>query len=294
MKVGLIGFGKMGSQIAQRLIASRHQVVTLVRHAHSQRAAKKVGAQTASDYGNFVAQLGKKPIVWLTVPADQVDNVLTELLTRLPKKSIIIDGGNSDYRLTLRRAKLCKARAIDLVDAGISGGIHGLKNGFSIMIGGALGAFKKTEPLFKVLAQKQGYAHFGPSGAGHYVKMVHNAVEYGMMESYAEGYQLLKAGKYKQLDLAKVAQVWQHGSVVVSWLNSLNAGIFKANPRLKGIDGYVAESGEARWALETAKQHKIDTPAIRAAMAVRLASQSGKVSFATKLLAAMRNAFGGH
>ena len=182
-----------------------------------------------------------------------------------------------------------------LLDVGTSGGVWGYKNGFSMMAGGDKTVFSSIEPALKTLAQPSGaYDHFGSSGSGHYVKMVHNAIEYGMMESLAEGYRMLKEGAYENIDLAAAGEVWQHGSVVTSWLNELSQSALSENPELKGIDGFVAESGEARWTLETAKEMGIPLPAIQTAFDVRLASQKGETNFATKLLAAMRNKFGGH
>jgi 6-phosphogluconate dehydrogenase len=182
-----------------------------------------------------------------------------------------------------------------LLDVGTSGGIWGYENGFSMMAGGDEASFRTIEPALKTLAQPSGaYQHFGPSGAGHYVKMVHNAIEYGMMESLAEGYQMLKEGPYQDLDLGAAGEVWQHRSVITSWLNELCRDALKENPELSGIDGIVAESGEARWTLETAKELGKELPSIQAAFNVRLASQKGQVGFATKLLAAMRGKFGGH
>lgn len=194
-----------------------------------------------------------------------------------------------------KHAELVSSRGSILLDVGTSGGIWGYENGFSMMVGGDEQSFKTIEPALKTLAAPQGaYDYFGPSGSGHFVKMVHNAVEYGMMESLAEGYRLLKEGPYANIDLAAAAEVWQHGSVVVSWLNDLCRQVLKENSTLKNIDGVVAESGEARWALETARKLQLPMPAIQSAFDVRLASQQGQTTFATKLLAAMRNKFGGH
>jgi 6-phosphogluconate dehydrogenase len=230
------------------------------------------------------------------LPSEIVDQELDAWLDLLPKKSIIIDGGNSDYRLTRGRNKKVQDRGSSLIDIGTSGGVWGYQNGFSMMVGGDDEAsVKAVSPVLKTLAQPEGaYFHFGPSGSGHYVKMVHNAVEYGMMESLAEGYRMLKEGPYDKLDLAAAGNVWQHHSVVTSWLNELSQSALAENPELEGISGYVAESGEARWTLETAKELGIPLQSIQAAFDVRLASQKGEANFATKLLAAMRNKFGGH
>ena len=227
-----------------------------------------------------------------------VDQELDAWLKLLPKNSILIDGGNSDFRLTKKRAEKVSKSGSILMDVGTSGGVWGYQNGFCMMAGGDKKTFESIEPILKTLASPEGtYRYFGESGAGHFVKMTHNAIEYGMMESLAEGYRLLKEGPYKNLDLAAAGEVWQHHSVITSWLNELTANALKTqngNFELKDIDGKVIESGEARWALEIAKELNIETPSIRAAFDVRIESQKGKINFATKLLALMRNAFGGH
>ncbi len=228
------------------------------------------------------------------IPSAAVDDQLAELLETMPSGSIIIDGGNSDYRLTLERAKQVENAGITYVDVGTSGGILGSKDGYCFMIGGDAAAVTLLKPIFDAMAATNGWQHVGPTGAGHYVKMVHNAIEYGMMESYAEGYRLLKEGPIKDIKLADAGEVWQHGSIIDSGINKLSADILRINPDLDGIDGYVAETGEARWALEVGAANNIDMPSIAAAFAVRKASANGEISFATKLLAAQRNAFGGH
>jgi 6-phosphogluconate dehydrogenase len=230
------------------------------------------------------------------LPANIMDDTIAEWLKLVPKGSILIDGGNSDFRLTQKRSELVASQGSTLLDVGTSGGGWGYQNGFSMMVGGDKAAVAVIEPVLKTLAAPEGaYFHFGPSGSGHYVKMVHNAVEYGMMESLAEGYRMLKEGAYKdQIDLAAAGNVWQHHSVVTSWLNELCQSALEENPNLDGIEGFVAESGEARWTLEAAKDLGIPLPAIQTAFDVRLASQKGEVNFATKLLSAMRNKFGGH
>ncbi len=230
------------------------------------------------------------------LPANIVDEQADEWFSLLPEGSIIIDGGNSDYRLTKKLNERVNEHGMKLVDIGVSGGVWGYQNGFSMMCGAdESSAFEKLEPALKSLAAPEGgYAYFGPSGSGHFVKMVHNAIEYGMMESLAEGYRILKEGPYKKIDLATAGEVWQHHSVITSWLNELCRDALKENPGLEGIEGYVAENGEARWTLETANEMNIPMPAIQSALDVRIASQNGEVSFATKLLSAMRNRFGGH
>jgi 6-phosphogluconate dehydrogenase len=255
------------------------------------------GASAASDRGQAVGQFtdGQPPLVWLMVPAGVVDEELKSWLEVLPENSIVVDGGNSDFRLTKERGGAAKQKSVHLVDVGTSGGILGTKNGFSMMCGGEQAAVKSIEPILQSLARPHGgYHYFGDSGAGHFVKMTHNAIEYGMMEALAEGYHLLHDGPYEGLDLAAAGKVWQQASIIQSSLNQLAADGLAQNPSLEGVDGYVAESGEARWALEAAKQQNLEMPAIQTALDVRLKSEDGDIHFGTKLLAELRNEFGGH
>src|SRR3990167_4603522 len=296
MKIAIAGLGRMGSQIARKLAEGGHDVVAQNRSREPIDAAVKYGAKPAYEKTDVVkAFISEKLILWLMVPAEIVDTQLNEWLGLIPKGSIIIDGGNSDFRLTKIRADNVRFSGDELIDVGTSGGVWGYKNGFCMMAGGDKTAFKAVEPILKTLSTPHGGdQYFCESGSGHFVKMVHNAIEYGMMESLAEGYRLLKEGAYKDLDLAAAGEVWQHGSVVTSWLNELARQALAENPSLEGINGVVAESGETRWTLETAKELGIPLPAIQKSFDVRLASQKGDTNFATKLLAAMRAKFGGH
>jgi 6-phosphogluconate dehydrogenase len=296
MKIAVAGLGRMGMQIARKLAEDGHEVIAHNRSRDPVDIAVTYGTTAAYTKEDVVKAFdGKSFVLWIMVPADVVDAELDTWLTLMPKGSTIIDGGNSDYRLTRERAKKVADAGLFLLDSGTSGGVWGYQNGFSMMVGGPDEAFEAVEPIFKTLALPTGaYNHFGPSGSGHYVKMVHNAIEYGMMESLAEGYRMLKEGPFNGLDLAAAGEVWQHSSVVTSWLNELSRQALAENPELEGVEGYVAESGEARWTLETADELGIPMPSIQAAFDVRLASQKGEVNFATKLLSAMRNKFGGH
>jgi 6-phosphogluconate dehydrogenase len=296
MKIAIVGLGKMGSQLAIRLQQDHHEVVGVDADEGVVQAAKDAGIQVATSRDEAIVWFGDTPpIVWLMIPAGVVRTELDEWLKLLPENSTIVDGGNSDYRDTRRHFELAAERHVHFIDVGTSGGIMGLEQGFSLMIGGLQEAVKPMEPVFVTLAKPRGaYQHFGPSGAGHFIKMVHNAIEYGMMQSLAEGYHLLHDGPYEGIDLPHVAQLWQHGSIVESKLNGLIAIALKADPTLEGIEGYVAESGEARWALETAGEHGISMPAVQASLEVRMASQDGETNYATKVLAALRNRFGGH
>ena len=296
MKIAVAGLGRMGSQIAQKLHEGGHDVIAFNRSCGLIDEMVKLGMKGAYSKEEVVSMFDKdQVIIWLMIPSDVVDSELEVWLKLIPKGSILIDGGNSKFVDTKRRAEMVKEHGSVLLDVGTSGGIWGYKNGFSMMAGGEVQSFKVIEEALKTLASPEGmYQYFGDSGSGHYVKMVHNAIEYGMMESLAEGYRLLKEGPYKDLDLYKAGEVWQHHSVITSWLNELCRDVLKTNPELEGIEGKVAESGEARWALEIAEGLGIETKAIKTSFDVRIDSQNGKINFATKLLAAMRNAFGGH
>ncbi|MDL2362789.1 MAG: NADP-dependent phosphogluconate dehydrogenase [Patescibacteria group bacterium] len=297
MKVVVHGLGRMGMQIAHKLADADHTVIAHNRSPEPVQQAVEYGALGTTSKEEAVAAFkGEQVVLWLMLPAEIVDTHVNEWLSLVPHGTIFIDGGNSDYRLTRVLSEKITAAGSHLVDVGTSGGVWGYQNGFSMMAGADdLNAFKAIEPILTTLAMPEGaYHHFGPSGSGHFVKMTHNAIEYGMMESLAEGYRMLKEGPYKGLDLAAAGDVWQHHSVVTSWLNELSQSALAENPDLEGIDGFVAESGEARWTLETAKELDLPMPSIQAAFDVRLASQKGEINFATKLLAAMRNKFGGH
>lgn len=296
MKIAIFGLGRMGGQIARKLHEKGHIVIASNRSTGPIDEMKKLGMIGAYTKEEVISSFGSDQVViWIMVPSDVVDSELKVWLKLVPKGSILIDGGNSKWSDSKRRAQTVKEAGSTFIDIGTSGGVWGYQNGFSMMVGGDSASVEIIKPALETLKNPEGmYAYFGESGSGHYVKMVHNAIEYGMMESLAEGYRLLKEGPYKNLDLYKVGEVWQHHSVITSWLNELTRDIMKDNPNQEGIDGFVAESGEARWALEVAKEYKIETEAIQSSFNVRLDSQKGKVNFATKVLASMRNAFGGH
>lgn len=300
MKLGFVGLGKMGGYMAERLLKAGHGLVALDPDERALERAAAHGATVAGDRADLVARLcedtdrGAPIAVWLMIPASVVDAEIDAFLAILPKGSVLVDGGNSDFRLTRDRAARCASQRVALVDVGTSGGILGREQGYALMVGGDASAVAVLSPAFDSLAPTDGWRHFGESGNGHYVKMVHNAIEYGMMESYAEGYRMLKDGPARGIDLAAAGSVWQRGSIVESLLNRLASESLAENPELAGIDGYVTESGETRWALEAAREAGMELPAISASLDVRLKSQRGETNFATKLLAAMRNKFGGH
>lgn len=296
MNIAISGLGRMGGQIAQKLHENGHTVIAHNRSPEKVDEAKAYGATPAYTDQEVIDAFGDDQVVlWIMLPADTIDAKIDEWLTILPKGSIVIDGGNSDYRGDAARAERVRAAGSELMDIGTSGGVHGLANGFSMMVGGDAAAYMTVSPALDTLAAPRGgHEHFGVTGTGHFVKMVHNAIEYGMMQSLAEGYRVLREGPYKELDLAKAGDIWQQSSVVTSWLNDLTRQALHENPTMDGISGVVAESGEARWTLETAAEMNIPMPAIKASFDVRLASQQGQVDFSTKLLAAMRAKFGGH
>lgn len=296
MKIAISGLGRMGGQIAQKLTEGGHKVVAHNRSRGPIEEAANYGAIPAYKKEDVITAFSGSPVVlWIMIPADVIESELTDWLELLPAGSIIIDGGNSDYRGDQSRAARVANAGCTLLDIGTSGGVWGYQNGFSMMVGGDEAAYRQFTPALDTLAiPRGGHQYFGPSGAGHYVKMVHNAIEYGMMQSLAEGYRMLKEGPYENIDLVKAGDVWQQSSVVTSWLNDLTRQALHENPALENISGVVAESGEARWTLETAHDLNIPLPAIQASFDVRLASQNGEINFATKLLAAMRNKFGGH
>lgn len=297
MKIAIHGLGRMGMQIARKLAEANHEVIAHNRSVEPIDEAVSYGAKAAYTKDDVVAAFAGSPaIVWVMLPAEITDDEVAEWTALLPTGSTIINGGNSNFRNTQSLNKVVSAANMHLVDIGVSGGIWGYTQGFPMMVGGDdNAAVAALAPALDTLTLPGGaWAHFGPSGAGHYVKMVHNAIEYGMMQSLAEGYRLLREGPYADIDLSVAGDVWEHHSVITSWLNDLTQQVMTENPQLEGVSGYVAESGEARWALELAQSLNIDLPAIKAAFDVRVASQQGEVNFATKLLAAQRNKFGGH
>lgn len=293
MKIGFYGLGRMGFNMVGRLLEKGEEVVVMNRSPEPVAEAVKLGARSAQDYADLISQLDPV-IIWLMLPSAVLDEKYNELLPLLPKGAVVIDGGNSDYRLSRQRAAAATDHGVNFIDIGTSGGILGRKAGYSMMVGGDKAAVDKITPILNALSAPDGWQHFSEAGSGHYVKMVHNAIEYGLMESYAEGYRMLKEGPFKDIDLAAAGKVWQNGSIIESKLNELSQQALVENPELAGIDGVVAETGETRWTLETAKDLGIPLPAIQAAFDVRLASQTGQTNYATKLLAAMRNKFGGH
>ena len=298
MKIAVQGLGRMGMQIAQKLAESgEHTVIAHNRSREPIDEAASYGAVKAYEKADVLREFGNDPVViWIMLPDTVVDAQVDEWLALVPQGSILIDGGNSNFAATRELNEKVTAAGVHLVDVGVSGGIWGYQNGFCMMAGGGTDeTFAFIEPALKTLALPEGaYHYFGESGSGHFVKMTHNAVEYGMMEALAEGYHVLKKGPYTGLDLAAAGEVWQHHSVITSWLNELARDALRENPDLDGITGYVAENGEARYTLEAARTAGVKMPVVQDSLDVRVASQHGEVDFRTKLLAAIRNKFGGH
>ncbi len=294
MKIGMVGLGKMGGNMAARLVEKGHEVVGIDPSNDNAKNAEMRGIEVVQNKQDILAALPEQKIVWLMIPSQFVGKEVSEWLEILPAGSILIDGGNSKYSQTIERGKMAETHGVQFVDIGVSGGIVGATAGYSIMAGGAESAFRDIEPVLRSLAQPGGYGHFGPVGSGHFVKMVHNAIEYGMMEAFAEGFDLMENSSDVPVDYAKLAAVWQHGSVVESFLNGLAVPIFSENRNLDGIEGKVNMLGEAQWAAELAKNKGVDFRVIQASIDRRSESMNGKTSFATKYLAALRNQFGGH
>jgi 6-phosphogluconate dehydrogenase len=283
VKLGMVGLGRMGSGMTERLRQAGHEVQTYDPNVES----------TAGSLEELAGQLEPPRHVWLMIPAGEItENAFRELVDILEAGDAIVDGGNSNFRDSQRRAADAGQRGLHFVDVGVSGGIWGLREGFALMAGGDPEPIGRLEPVFAALAPEGGFAHVGPSGAGHFVKMVHNGVEYGLMQAYAEGFELMQASEF-DVDLAAVAELWRHGSVVRSWLLDLLARALEEDPRLEQIRGYVEDSGEGRWTVEQAIESAVPLHVITAALYARFASRQDE-SFAAKVNAALRNQFGGH
>ncbi|RMG55050.1 MAG: decarboxylating 6-phosphogluconate dehydrogenase [Acidobacteria bacterium] len=296
MEVGMIGLGRMGANMTERWLRGGHRVVGYDRDPQAIGRVVEKGAEGARSLEDLVHKLTPSRIVWLMVPAgDPVDETIEALAGHLEPGDVIVDGGNSNYKDTQRRAARLKERHLSLVDVGTSGGIWGLREGYSLMVGGEREVVERLRPLLETLAPApdRGWGHVGPSGAGHFVKMVHNGIEYGLMQAYAEGFALLRHKEEFALDLHQVAEIWRTGSVVRSWLLDLIARALEENPTLSGIAPYVADSGEGRWTVFEAIDLDVPAPVITLSLLARLRSRV-EDSFADRLLAALRHQFGGH
>ncbi|MGD8603922.1 MAG: decarboxylating 6-phosphogluconate dehydrogenase [Anaerolineales bacterium] len=296
MRIGMIGLGRMGLNMTTRLIQDGHQVVGFALSPESVAKAVKVGAEGAESLQALVAKLEAPRIVWIMVPSGEpTQSTIEALAEMLEAGDVVVDGGNSFYKDTLRRAEFLAEKNIEMVDVGVSGGIWGLKEGYGMMAGGAPEIIKKLTPIFKSLAPgpDRGWGHMGPNGAGHFVKMVHNGIEYGMMQAYAEGFALMRAKDEFDLDLHQVAEVWRYGTVIRSWLLDLTARALESDQDLKTLEAWVDDSGEGRWTVLEAVDLAVPVPVITEALFARFRSRRPE-NYADKLLAAMRHQFGGH
>jgi len=284
MKLGMVGLGRMGANMAERLRRGGHEVIGYDRNP---------AVSDVDSLPKLVDALAAPRAVWVMVPAGEpTEGTVRELSDLLQRGDLIVDGGNSNFRDSIRRGAELEKRGLLFVDAGTSGGVWGLENGYCLMVGGSDEAFRLIEPALRTLAPDDGYAHLGPVGAGHFTKMVHNGIEYAMLQAYAEGFEILNASQF-QLDLHRVASLWNHGSVVRSWLLELAERAFARDPELSQIRGYVEDSGEGRWTVFEAINEDVPAPAIAASVFARFASRQ-EDSFAMKVIAALRNEFGGH
>ena len=294
MQLAMIGLGRMGGNMVRRLVQGGHEVIVYDRSAEAVSAQVANGVKEAKDLADVASQLAPRRVLWVMVPAGApVEGTIAELVPHLARGDIVIDGGNSNFRDSMRRAKALETQGIQFVDVGTSGGIHGLASGYCLMVGGSPAAVQHCEPIFRTLAPPDGYAHVGPPGAGHYVKMVHNGIEYGLLQAYAEGYEILHASEDFTLQLGQIAKLWNHGSVVRSWLNELAERALSRDDQLAAIRGYVEDSGEGRWTVEEAMRLDVPAPVITLSLLARLRSRQEE-SFGAKVIAALRKEFGGH
>jgi 6-phosphogluconate dehydrogenase len=293
MELAMIGLGKMGGNMALRLARGGHRVVAFDRSAGKKPSFEKEGVEIVGSLKEISTALEQPRVVWLMIPAGVVGNVIEELAPFLDVGDIIVDGGNSNYRDSLARAEMLAERGVEFVDCGVSGGIWGLDLGYNLMAGGKPEAFAAIEPALKTLAQEDGYLHAGPVGAGHFVKMVHNGIEYAQMQAIAEGFEIMQAKEAFNLDLAALADLWMNGSVIRSWLLELAGSALSKDPDLSEIAGYVSDSGEGRWTVFESIDLDVPAPTITHALQMRFRSRQDE-SFAAKMLAALRNEFGGH
>jgi 6-phosphogluconate dehydrogenase len=296
MELGIIGLGRMGANMAERLLKGGHRVVGYARRPESVESVVQKGADGVHSLEELVTKLSSPRAIWLMIPAGKpVDLTIEALIPLVDPEDLIIDGGNSFYKDTMRRAEMLKEKSIHYVDAGTSGGIWGISEGYSLMVGGEKEVVEHLRPIFETLAPApdKGWNYVGSSGAGHFVKMIHNGIEYGLMQAYAEGFALLKKKEEFKLDLHQIAEVWRYGSVIRSWLLDLASDALKENPELEGIESYVSESGEGRWTVNESIEQNLAAPVITLSLLQRFLSQE-KESFSNKLLAVLRLKFGGH
>ena len=294
MRLAIIGLGRMGSDMARRLMRDGHELVVSDLDAAATAALVTEGATGSSSLADAVRHLAKPRVVWAMVPAGQAtEQVVMDSLKVLEPGDVIVDGANSNYKDSMRHAAAAAAKGVLWLDAGVSGGVWGLEEGYNMMVGGDDAAYRLVEPALASLAPPGGLLHVGPAGSGHFVKTIHNGIEYGLLQAYAEGFEALSTFPHAQLDLAAISELWPNGSVVRSWLLDLLALALKDEPRLDNIEGYVDDSGTGRWTVEYGVEHAVPMPAISAALFARFASRQDE-SFAAKVVAALRHQFGGH
>ena len=302
MQLGLIGLGRMGGNMARRLMAGGHQVVVWDQRAEAVQALAREGGAAAASLDDLVARLTPPRTVWIMIPAGAAtEDTVAAVARRLDRGDALVDGGNTHFKDDIRRARELGATGIEYVDVGTSGGVWGAERGYCLMVGGSPAAFARLTPIFRTLAPPEGFLHCGRAGAGHFVKMIHNGIEYGLMQSYAEGFDILRHASNEglpgeqryDLDLAAIAEVWRHGSVISSWLLDLAAIALAKDPHLDQFTGHVADSGEGRWTVDTAMEEEVPATVLTAALYARFRSRTTD-TFADKILSALRAQFGGH
>jgi 6-phosphogluconate dehydrogenase len=296
MDIGIVGLGRMGGNMAERLKRGEHRVVAYDRDPDTRDHAAANGLETTDTLEHLAEQLAKPRVIWVMVPSgNPTEATISALIDVLDEGDVVIDGGNSNYKESMRRGAELQRHGMKLVDAGVSGGVWGLAEGYCLMVGGDVDAIATAEPAFRTLAPtpETGYAHVGPLGSGHFVKMVHNGIEYGLMQAYAEGFELMRAKDLFHLDMAQISELWKHGSVVRSWLLDLTASALSDDKELSDIEPWVEDSGEGRWAVEESVEMAVPLPVISMALQARFRSRQAD-AFSFKMLAAMRNQFGGH
>ena len=293
MKIGMVGLGRMGGNMTVRLIRNGHDVVVFDPSEEARLRAGQAGAKSASSLEELVSSLEAPRAVWIMVPAGPItDQTLTRLGELMSQGDVIIDGGNSNWKESITHAEQLTKNGIWFLDCGTSGGIWGLENGYCLMVGGSRDAFERVEAVFRALAPQGGYAHVGRSGAGHFVKMVHNGIEYGLLAAYGEGFEILRGSDF-ELELPTIAAIWRYGSVVRSWLLELLVDAYQKDPDLSAVRGWVEDSGEGRWTVQAAIDENVPAPITALALFARFASRQDE-SYAAKVIAALRNEFGGH
>jgi len=295
MQLAMIGLGKMGANMTRRLLRGGHRVVVFDLDKTAVETMVEEGAEAVGSLEELAKTLGKPRVAWVMVPAgDATEQTIAQLAEVLDEGDVVVDGGNSNYKDSMRRAELLSEKSLGFVDAGVSGGVWGLENGYSMMIGGAAEMVNAVRPALQTLAPgpDEGWAHVGPSGAGHYAKMVHNGIEYGLMQAYAEGFEILQASRF-DLDLEQLCNVWNSGGVIRSWLLELAGNAFAEDPELGRLEGFVPDSGEGRWTLQESVDLDVPAPVLYASLMTRFRSRQ-ETSFQAKVLAALRHQFGGH